>query len=108
MSPEDRETTLCFNMLVPARVRAALAEREVDSDDVLSSLTIPVLVSHGEADRVVLPSMARHILDVCPTAQASWYADVGHAPLLEDPDRFNHELTAFTQRARTTNLSPGS
>jgi non-heme chloroperoxidase len=101
MSPEDRETALCFNMLVPARVRAALTEREVDSDDVLRSLTAPVLVAQGEADRVVLPSMARHILGVCPNAQASWYPDVGHAPFLEDPDRFNQELAAFARRART-------
>ena len=41
---------------------------------------------------VVLPTMAEHILSTCAGAQASWYPDSGHAPNLEDPTRFNHEL----------------
>jgi non-heme chloroperoxidase len=43
----------------------------------------------------VLPSMGQHVLDVCATARASWYDDVGHLPFLEDPDRFDRELAAF-------------
>ena len=61
-------------------------------------MSIPVLVTHGDQDIVVLPSMAQHILEVCPTAEASWYEGVGHAPFLEDPERFNRELADFTRR----------
>ena len=92
------ETALCWNMAVPARVRANLAAREIDDDDVLRTLTMPVLVTHGRADTVALPAMAEHILDTCPTAHASWYDGVGHAPHLEDPERFNRELAALTTR----------
>jgi pimeloyl-ACP methyl ester carboxylesterase len=99
MSEEDFETTLCFNMVVPAQVRGALVTRRIDSDDVLSGLTVPALVTHGEEDTVVLPSMARHVLDVCPTAEASWYEGVGHAPFFEDAERFNRELADFTRHA---------
>jgi len=98
MSEEDRETALCFNIVVPPQVRLALVSRQIDSDDVLSELAIPVLVTHGEQDTVALPSMAHHVLEVCPTAQASWYEGVGHAPFLEDPERFNRELADFTRR----------
>ncbi len=92
------ETALCWNIVVPARVRANLAAREIDSDDVLRALEVPLLVTHGRADTVVLPAMAEHILATCPAAEASWYDGVGHAPHLEDPERFNRELAALTRR----------
>jgi non-heme chloroperoxidase len=81
-------------------VRGHLARRQIDSDDVLAALDVPVLVTHGREDGVVLPAMAEHVLDVCPGARASWYEGVGHAPFLEDPDRFNRELAAFTRAAQ--------
>ncbi|HYI58321.1 MAG TPA: alpha/beta hydrolase [Microlunatus sp.] len=94
----DLETGLCGSVSVPSQVLAALVSRQIDSDDVLSELRVPVLVSHGRQDQVVSPSMADHILRVCPAAQASWYDMVGHAPFLEDPARFNRELAALARR----------
>jgi pimeloyl-ACP methyl ester carboxylesterase len=101
LSADDFETALAWNMLVPARVRANLAAREIDSDDVLRALEVPLLVSHGRADIVVLPAMAEHVLSVCPTAEASWYDGVGHAPHLEAPERFNRELAGLTRRVNS-------
>ena len=98
ISAEEFETALCWNIVVPARVRAALAAREIDDDDVLRTLDVPLLVTHGRADSVVLPAMAEHVLATCPTAEASWYDGVGHAPFLEEPERFNRELAALTRR----------
>jgi hypothetical protein len=59
---------------------------------------VPVLVTQGRADSVVLPAMAEHMLAVCPTAEASWYEGTGHVPHLEEPERFNRELAALTRR----------
>ncbi|MDN5854591.1 MAG: alpha/beta hydrolase [Actinomycetia bacterium] len=101
MSTEDHETVLGFMMAVPAEVRGALLGRgRLDFDDVLAGLTVPVLVTHGRQDTVVLPSMAEHVLDVCPTAVVSWYDRVGHAPFLEDPERFDRELADLTRQVR--------
>ena len=77
-------------------IRANLAAREIDCDDVLRALEVPLLVTHGRADSVVLPAMAEHVLATCPTAEASWYDGVGHVPHLEEPERFNRELAALT------------
>jgi non-heme chloroperoxidase len=99
MDDDDREDALCWNMVVPPEVRGALLARRVDCDDVLSHLTVPVLVTHGRRDEIVLPSMADHVLDVCPTAVASWYDEVGHAPFLEDAGRFDRELLALARRS---------
>ena len=60
---------------------------------------MPLLVTQGWADSVVLPAMAEHILAICPTAEASWYKGVGHMPFLETPRRFNRELAELTRRA---------
>jgi non-heme chloroperoxidase len=98
LSADDFETALGWNMVVPARIRANLAAREIDEDDVLRALEVPLLVAHGRADTVVLPAMAEHVLATCPTAGASWYEGVGHAPHLEEPERFNRELAELTRR----------
>lgn len=100
LSAEEFETMLGWTMVVPTRIRAHLAAREIDSDDVLRSLKVPTLVTQGRADIVVLPAMAEHVLAACPTARASWYDGVGHAPHLEAPERFNRELAELTRRAR--------
>ena len=93
-------TALCWNMVVPPEVRGALIAREIDSDDVLARLSVPVLVTHGREDAIVLPSMADHTLKHCQTAVPSWYEGVGHMPFLEDAERFNRELAAFVDQVR--------
>jgi non-heme chloroperoxidase len=97
---DDLETAICWNVAVPAAIRASLAAREIDCDDVLAALQVPLLVTQGRADSVVLPAMAEHVLATCPTAQASWYEGTGHVPHLENPERFNRELAELTRRAR--------
>ena len=60
---------------------------------------MPVLVTQGRSDLVVLPAMAEYILEHCSNAEASWFDGVGHAPFLEDPTRFNAELARFANKA---------
>ncbi len=95
---DEFETALCWNVVVPARIRANLGARELDCDDVLRVLEKPLLVMQGREDIVVLPSMAEHILATCPTAEASWYEGIGHLPHLQEPERFNRELAELTRR----------
>jgi pimeloyl-ACP methyl ester carboxylesterase len=95
-----RSAALCWNMAVPAEVRGALLAREIDATEILSRLSLPVLVTHGRADEIVLPSMAEHVLRHCETAIASWYEGVGHMPFVEDAERFNLELAAFAGGGR--------
>jgi pimeloyl-ACP methyl ester carboxylesterase len=100
LARDDYETALAGAMVVPPRIRANLAAREIDGDDALRVLTVPVLVTHGRRDSVVLPAMVERVLATCTTAQASWYDSVGHLPFLEAPERFNRELADLTRAAR--------
>jgi pimeloyl-ACP methyl ester carboxylesterase len=94
-SDELWSAALCWNMVVPAEIRGALIARETDATGVLASLSVPVLVSHGREDEIILPSMAEHVLAHCKSAVASWYETAGHMPFIEDHERFNRELAAF-------------
>jgi pimeloyl-ACP methyl ester carboxylesterase len=99
------ESALCWNMAVPPQIRGALIAREIDADDVLAGLSVPVLAIHGLEDQIVLPSMARHAVECCPTARASWYEGIGHMPFMEATERFNQELSTFVEEARAVSCA---
>jgi non-heme chloroperoxidase len=88
---------LGFNTIVPPPVRAALLNRVFDNDDVLSQISKPVLITHGQQDAIVLLAAAQQHAALIPHARTSFYANVGHAPFLEDTQRFNQELRQFVQ-----------
>ncbi len=99
LGDDEMAAALGWNMVVPSAVRGALLSRELDGSDSLASVSVPVLVTHGRDDTIVLPSMAEHTLTICPAATASWYDGVGHMPFWELPDRFDHELASLARNA---------
>lgn len=98
--PEAFEFAMGWSMIVDHRVRAHLVSRNEDFTPEMKKLRKPVLVSYGADDTVVTPAMARMIGAAASDARMSEYAGVGHAPFLEDADRFNAELAAFAGGAR--------
>ena len=50
----------------PRRCAPISRPAQLDCDDVLRTLEVPLLVTQGRADTVVLPAMAEHILATCP------------------------------------------
>jgi non-heme chloroperoxidase len=99
VAQDDFEEILAFNIVVKPHVRRALLQRELDFGPILEGITVPLLVTHGRSDTVVLPAMAEYALTHCKTAEVSWYEGVGHAPFLEEPVRFNTELKRFAAHA---------
>ena len=98
-SPDDFETMLAFNMMVPVPVRSAMGGRPHDGTEMLSRLKIPVLVTHGSEDRNIKVSAAHYTASVIPGAKLSIYDGIGHGPFYEDAPRFNAELAAFLRAA---------
>jgi pimeloyl-ACP methyl ester carboxylesterase len=96
-SADDMATALAYNMMVPATVRGFLGGRPATYDDVLRKIAVPVLVTQGRQDRVVLPAMSEHTLAVVKHARSAFYEGVGHSPFYETPDRFNADLAAFVR-----------
>jgi pimeloyl-ACP methyl ester carboxylesterase len=97
---DEREWTaaLSWTMVVPPAVRGALISREIDGTGALEEVSVPVLVTHGREDAIVLPSMSEHVLTTCETAVPSWYDGVGHMPFWEAADRFDGELADLARR----------
>lgn len=85
-----------WNMVVPPEVRAGLFAREVDGRAAIAGLSIPVLITHGTADAIVLPSMVEDVVRSGNRVELSSYEGVSHMPFWEAPDRFNRELARFT------------
>jgi hypothetical protein len=54
LAPDDFERALCWNIIVRPDVRGALGRRVIDSDDVLSTLRVPLLVAHGRKDIIIV------------------------------------------------------
>jgi len=98
---DELAAALAWTMVVPPAVRRTLLTRELDGRDILASVSVPMLVTHGRDDMIVLPSMAEHTLIACPAATASWYDDVGHMPFWEASDRFDRELAGLARAARS-------
>lgn len=87
-------------MMVAPAVRAAMFSRVLDNDDVLARIRVPTLVMHGLADRIVRPSAGEHTARMVPGAKLIGYDGVGHAPHLDDPDRFDRDLAEFVGASR--------
>jgi pimeloyl-ACP methyl ester carboxylesterase len=100
---EEYEIMLSFNMMVPPKVRAGLGGRTLEVDDLLKSLKLPVLVTHGALDKNSNVIAAEYTAKMIPGARLSVYQGIGHAPFFEDAARFNAELAAFVRAAQKVN-----
>jgi len=88
---------LGYTVAVPPFVRVALQDRTVEHEATLSGVETPVLLIHGAADPVVRPAAAEKHADLFLNARLEMYADVGHSPFFEAPERFEADLRAFVE-----------
>lgn len=101
--PLERETygrMVAANMLCPAVARRSLFAADWDMRPTYGAMTRPGLVIHGTADTVVLPATGKAAAETMPRGRFLPYEGIGHAPFLEDPDRFAADLAAFVQTTR--------
>ena len=96
-SPEEFETVFGYNMLVPPDIRGAHLGRPASDGSILAKLDMPVLVSQGSEDKLVLKGLGELTAAVVPGARLSMYNGIGHAPFAEDAPRFNRELAEFVR-----------
>jgi non-heme chloroperoxidase len=94
---------LAYNMLVPKHVRATIGSWSTDPKATITALRnvhVPVLITHGRRDAIVLPLAAEMTAQAIPGSHLSWYDECGHSPFQEDAPRFNRELAEFVYSAR--------
>ena len=74
-----------------AGVLKAMADRE-DSSSILSSFKFPVVVIHGKADEFMPIRRAQEIKEAIPHAILTELPNVGHYPILENPQATANSL----------------
>lgn len=104
--PDEAEfrRALAYNMKVPPSVRRAIGGWSTEAAPTIAALakvTVPVLITHGRRDTVVLPAAAEMSRAAMAHARLSWFDDCGHSPFSEDAPRFNDELMDFVQSCRS-------
>lgn len=63
----------------------------------LAEIKVPVLLIHGESDKICLPAAAAYLRDGIAGAEIKIFERSGHAPFLDWPDKFNRVLKEFIQ-----------
>ncbi|HEV2768853.1 MAG TPA: alpha/beta hydrolase [Solirubrobacteraceae bacterium] len=63
----------------------------------LERIACPTLIVWGDRDRLVPLRDADEFERLIPDARKVVYADTGHVPMLERPDRFNADVAAFAR-----------
>jgi pimeloyl-ACP methyl ester carboxylesterase len=69
-----------------------------DVRDALGGLNLPVLVIGGQNDELIPPGALREAVLKMPKARLIIWPAMGHAPQLEQPERFIRILKIFTSR----------
>ncbi|WP_374574469.1 alpha/beta fold hydrolase [Phenylobacterium sp.] len=69
----------------------------VATEAVLSKITAPTLVLHGEQDVIIEPESGRKFAAAIPGAKLITYPNAGHLPQYEVPDQSAADVTAFLQ-----------
>ncbi len=95
LSKQDLALMTGFNMLVSPAVRKASRLRTTDSDATLQSMTKPVGIFWGEAEKVCTRAMFDATTAALPDAATFTYPGAGHAPFWERPDAFDTDLANF-------------
>jgi pimeloyl-[acyl-carrier protein] methyl ester esterase len=89
-----------FDVLTQTAPCADLALKDLeqlDQRDILRRLEVPFLAIVGGKDQLVTPDVVRQAARLAPRGRAEEFADCGHAPFLEDPERYERLVLEFVQ-----------
>ncbi len=82
-------------------VRAARAAKRRNIEERLPEIEVPTLIVWGLDDRITPPEVAQRFHVLIPKSDLCWLSDCGHAPMLEQPARFNAIVEAWLARTRS-------
>lgn len=93
---EERDMLRVTAARFPAYARKAIYARSLNNRDMLPALKdMPMLIAMGSEDNAALVEDSAAMAEQNATMQFSLYEGAGHSVFLEQPERFNSELSAF-------------
>jgi len=69
----------------------------LDQRAILGSLEIPILSTVGEHDAIVDPAVCRSVADYASNVTLVEFTDSGHAPFIEEAEKYNSVLNGFLE-----------
>lgn len=99
-SPGENTIAWMWAMFMQTSPRAdgGLADLGViDHRELLPTIKVPALIVKGAHDAVVDPEIAERCAELLPEGRLVEFADSGHAPFVEERERFETELLAFAR-----------
>lgn len=88
----DGHSTGLADLTIDQALKELAALEQVDLRGLLSSVKAPTLIIHGDKDEICLPGAAQYMSEAIAGSELVLMAEVGHAPLIETPERFNELL----------------
>jgi pimeloyl-ACP methyl ester carboxylesterase len=87
-----------MNMPLP-ECRQAFAQldrlKTGDYREAIKEIKVPTLIIHGKKDQIAPVGSARYLKENIPGSELEIFADCGHAPFLEEPEKFNSRIKEF-------------
>lgn len=84
-----------FMQTSPNADQTLIALGELDHREHLPSLQVPALLCHGQGDVVVDHETSVRAAEMLPNGRLVSFADSGHAPFIEEQEKFESEALAF-------------
>ncbi|MEE4145882.1 MAG: alpha/beta hydrolase [Halieaceae bacterium] len=79
----------------PLAARTLAELGPLDQRDMLGAIGVPVLSFVGARDAVVDPAICRSVTSYNSGARIVEFEEAGHAPFIEEPERYNREFASF-------------
>ena len=71
-----------------------------ETPEIFKQISAPTLVIHGEEDNLIELDSVRHFEQNIPDVKVKIYADIGHLPMYEDPERTAKDIRGFIDTIR--------
>ncbi|MFP8967625.1 alpha/beta fold hydrolase [Pokkaliibacter sp. CJK22405] len=82
------------------QMQQSVQSMSVAAEQGLGKAQVPIMLIYGEKDALVMPTAAiARAREFNKNIQTSLYANSGHAPFLEEAERFNQDLLHFVKKA---------
>ena len=78
-------------------VEAAEDVFPLDFRPTLGKIDVPALLLYGEVSNMTMPKTGPYTRDAIPEATLAMFADSGHNPHLEEPEKFNQVVGDFAK-----------
>ena len=72
--------------------------QDVDLDAIVQKITVPTLILWGDKDRIIHPNNGKLFHRMIKNSEMVVFEEIGHIPLLEDPERTADTIDSFLEQ----------